>query len=177
MTETDVDRSEKQELVDSLQKTLQGSALVVVTEQKGLTVAEVTKLRGQMREVGAGFKVAKNRLARRALAGTKYEQLDLLFTGPTAIAFSADPVAAAKVAVAFAKGNDKLTIKGGSLGGQLLDQAGVQALASLPSLDELRGKIVGVLQAPAAKIAAVLQAPGSQVARVLQAYASKDDAA
>jgi large subunit ribosomal protein L10 len=172
-----VDRSEKQELVDTLHRTFTASGLVVVTRQSGLTVSEITDLRRKMRDVGAGFKVTKNRLARLALAGTAYEQLDPLFKGPTAIAFSVDPVAAAKVAVAFAKSNEKLTITGGSLGGQMLDLAGVQALATLPSLDELRAKILGVLQAPAAKIAAVLQAPGGQVARVLQAYASKDEAA
>ncbi len=166
-----MDRSEKQELVDRLHKTFQSSGLVVVTQQIGLTVSEVTDLRRRMRDVGAGFKVTKNRLARLALAGTAYEHLDQLFRGPTAIAFSVDPVAAAKIAVAFAKSNDKLTITGGSLGGQVLDLAGVQALATLPSLDELRGKILGVLQAPASRIASILQAPGSQVARVLQAHA------
>ncbi len=169
-----MDRSEKQELVSSLNRTFQASGLVVVTQQIGLTVKEVTDLRSRMRDAGAGFKVTKNRLACLALAGTAYEPLSTLFKGPTAIAFSRDPVAAARVAVAFAKQNDKLTIKGGALPGQVLDAAGIQALATLPSLDELRGKLIGVLQAPAAKLAAVLQAPAGQLARVFAALADKD---
>jgi large subunit ribosomal protein L10 len=167
----DVDRSEKQELVSLLHRSFQTAGLVVVTQQTGLTVAESTDLRRRMRDAGASFKVTKNRLARLALAGTAYEPLEQLFKGPTAIAFSVDPVAAAKVAVAFAKSNDKLKIVGGALPGQVLDAAGVQALATLPSLDELRGKIIGVLQAPASKLAAILQAPAGQLARVLQAHA------
>jgi large subunit ribosomal protein L10 len=172
-----VDRSEKQQLVTSLHQTLKTAELVVITQQSGLTVAEVTTLRRQMRQAGAGFKVTKNRLARLALEGTKFEGLKEMFTGPTAIAYSADPVAAAKVAVTYANSNDKLKIVGGAMGSQVLDPNGIKALATLPSLDELRGKIVGVLAAPAAKIAAVLQAPGSKLARVLNAYASKGDAA
>ena len=172
-----MDRSMKQELVETLQSTLQASNLVVVAELKGLTVAELTDFRRKMRAAGAGLKVAKNRLARRALTGTNYAQLDPLFRGPTAIGFSADPVAAAKVAVTFAKTNEKVTIKGGSMNGQLLDKSGVEALATLPSLDELRGKLVGLLVAPATKIAVVVQTPGGQLARVLNAYASKDKAA
>lgn len=171
-----MDRSEKQELVSSLNRTFQASGLVVVTQQIGLTVKEVTDLRSRMRDAGAGFKVTKNRLACLALAGTAYEPLNTLFKGPTAIAFSRDPVAAARVAVAFAKQNDKLTIMGGALPGQILDPAGIQALATLPSLDELRGKLIGVLQAPAAKLAAVLQAPAGQLARVFAAMADKDQA-
>jgi large subunit ribosomal protein L10 len=172
-----VDRSEKKELVASLHQLFVDNGLVVVTRQSGMTVAEVTDLRRKMQQAGAGFKVTKNRLARLALEGTRYEGLSSLFTGPTAIAFSADPVAAAKVSVTFANTNDKLTIVGGSMGGQLLDPNGVKALATLPSLDELRGKIIGVLQAPAAKIVGVLQAPAGQLARVFNAYASKDNAA
>lgn len=172
-----MDRSEKQELVSSLHQTLQASGLVVVTKQVGLTVAEVTNLRRQMREAGASFKVTKNTLARLAVAGTAYEPLSALLKGPTALAYSTDPVAAAKVAVAFAKSNDKLTILGGALPGQILGPEGIQALATLPSLDELRGKLIGVLQAPAQKVAAVLQAPAGQLARVLKAYADKDQAA
>ena len=172
-----MDRSEKQELVSSLHQTLQACGLVVVTKQVGLTVAEVTNLRRQMREAGASFKVTKNTLARLAVAGTAYEPLSSLLKGPTALAYSADPVAAAKVAVAFAKSNDKLTILGGALPGQILGPEGIQALATLPSLDELRGKLIGVLQAPAQKVAAVLQAPAGQLARVLKAYADKDQAA
>jgi large subunit ribosomal protein L10 len=172
-----VDRSQKEKLVASLHETLSGVSSIVVTHQTGLTVAEVTDLRRRMREAGAGFKVTKNRLARLALQGTPFELLSSMFTGPTAIAFSRDPVAAAKVAVEFANRNDKLVIVGGALGTQALDAAGVKALATLPSLDELRGKLVGLLQTPASRIAAVLQAPGSQLARVFSAYAGKGEAA
>ena len=172
-----MDRSEKQELVSSLHSALAGAGLVVVTQQKGLTVAETTNLRRKMRAEAASYKVAKNRLAKLALAGTPYENLGSMLKGPTALAYSADPVAAAKVVVEFAKTNDKLTIVGGSLGGQPLNEAGVKALATLPSLDELRGKLLGVLQAPAQKLAAVAQAPAAQLARVVQAYADKGAAA
>ena len=168
-----MDRSQKEALVTSLHDALSGTALVVVTHQTGLTVAEVTDLRRQMRAAGASFKVAKNRLARIALTGTKFELLSALLTGPTALAYSEDPVAAAKVAVEFANKNDKLKIVGGSLGELQLDAAGVKALATLPSLDQLRGKLLGLLQTPATRIASVLQAPGGQVARVLGAYARK----
>jgi len=166
-----VDRSEKQELVSVLHRTFQDAGLVVVTQQVGLTVSEATDLRRRMLDAGASFKVTKNRLGRLALAGTAYEPLEKLFKGPTAIAFSRDPVAAAKVAVAFAKANDKLTIVGGAMPGTVLDTAGMKALADLPSLDELRGKLLGLLQAPATRIAGVLQAPAGQLARVVQAYA------
>lgn len=172
-----MDRSEKQELVSSLHRTFQDAGLVVVTQQVGLTVSEATDLRRRMRDAGANFKVTKNRLARLALAGTAYESLDKLFKGPTAIAFSRDSVAAAKVAVAFAKSNEKLTIVGGALPGQILAAADVQALATLPSLDELRGKILGLLQAPATRIAGILQAPAGQLARVLAARAEQSEAA
>jgi large subunit ribosomal protein L10 len=168
-----VERSQKEELVATLQHALADTVCVVITHQTGLTVAEVTELRRQMRAAGASFKVTKNRLARRAIAGTKFEQLSPMFTGPTAIAFSRDPVAAAKVAVEFANRNEKLRIVGGSLGERQLDAQGVRSLATLPSLDQLRAKLIGVLQAPAARIAAVLAAPGSQLARVLDAYAKK----
>ena len=172
-----MDRTQKEQTIAALHQRLQGVQLVVITHQVGLTVAEVTNLRSKMRAAGASFKVTKNRLARRALVGTQFEKLDGLFKGPTAIAVSADPVAAAKVAVDFAKTNDKLKILGAGLGDQILDADGVKALATLPSLDELRGKLVGLIQAPATKIAGVLQAPGGQVARVLAAYAKKDEAA
>ncbi len=172
-----MDRSEKQRLVTSLHQTLKTAELVVITQQSGLTVAEATSLRRQMRQAGAGFKVTKNRLARLALEGTKFEGLKPLFTGPTAIAYSADPIAAAKVAVTYANSNDKLKIVGGAMGGQVLDPNGVKALATLPSLDELRARIIGVLRTPATRIAGVLQAPGAQLARVFTAYASKGDAA
>ena len=171
-----MDRSQKEKLVGSLQQSLADVACVVVTHQTGMTVEEVTDLRRQMRAAGASFKVTKNRLARRAFAGTKFERLSPMFTGPTAIAFSRDPVAAAKVAVEFANKNDKLQILGGGLNDQQLDAAGIKSLATLPSLDELRAKILGMLQTPATRVAQVLQAPAGQVARVLGAYAREGGA-
>ena len=172
-----MDRAQKEATVAGLNQTLGGVNLVVVTQQTGLTVYESMDLRRKVRAAGAGFKVTKNRLTRLALEGTKFQALQPLMTGPTALAFSEDPVAAAKVCVEFAKRNEKLTIIGGALGEQLLDVDGVQALAKLPSLDELRGKLVGLLQAPATKVAGVLQAPAGQLARVISAYGSQDEAA
>jgi large subunit ribosomal protein L10 len=166
-----VERTQKQRLVESLQQDLAGTACVVVTHQTGMTVAEATQLRRQMRAAGAHFRVTKNRLAKRALDGTPFAGLSALFTGPTAIAFSPDPVAAAKVAVEYANRNGKLTIIGGGLAGRVMDAAGVKELASLASLDELRGKLIGLLVTPATRIAGVLQAPAGQLARVLAAYA------
>ena len=168
-----MERSQKQALVATLHQDLSDTVCVVVTHQTGLSVAEVTQLRRQMRSAGASYRVTKNRLAKRAIEGTEFETLAPLFTGPTAIAFSRDPVAAAKAAVEFANRNDKLTIIGGGLSGQLLDAAGVKALATLPSLDQLRSKIIGLLNAPATKIAGLLQAPGGQLARLLAAHADK----
>ena len=150
---------------------------MVVAHYAGLTVAQMTELRRQMREAGASVQVAKNRLVKLALQGTDAEPISDLFAGQTLIATSGDPVSAPKVASEFAKKNDKLVILGGAMGTTILDTAGVNALATMPSLDELRGKIVGVLQAPATKIAQVLQAPGGQLARVFGAYAKKDEAA
>jgi large subunit ribosomal protein L10 len=172
-----VDRSQKEELVSALNQSFESANLVVVTLQSGLTVAEVSGLRAQMRAAGASYKVSKNRLTRLALEGTKYKALESLFTGPTAIATSEDPVAAAKVCVEFAKKNEKLTIVGGAMGDTVLDPAGIMALAKLPSLDELRGKLIGVLQAPATKVAGVVQAPASKLARVFSAYGSQGEAA
>jgi len=172
-----LDRTQKEELVASLNGLFQSTTLVVVTCPTGMTVAQATDLRRQMRDAGAGFKVTKNRLTRLALKGTRFEGLSELFTGPTAIAYSEDPVAAARIAVKFAEQNDKLSILGGGLGEKLLDQSAVSALAKLPSLDELRGRLVGMIQTPATRIAGVLQAPGGQLARVLSAYASKGEAA
>jgi large subunit ribosomal protein L10 len=168
-----VDRSQKQKVVDSLQQDLAATACIVVTHQSGLSVAEVTQLRRQIRSAGASFRVTKNRLVKRALTGTPFEALSALFTGPTAIAFSRDPVAAAKVVIEYANRNDKLTVIGGGLAGQQMDAAGVRELARLPSLDELRGTLLGLLQAPAARVARVLQAPAGQVARVVAAFAEK----
>jgi len=172
-----VDRSNKEKLVAALNASLSDTVCLVITHQAGLTVAEVTGLRRQMRDAGASFKVTKNRLARLALHGTKFEQLSPMFTGPTAIAYSRDPVAAAKIAVEFASKNEKLTIVGGALGSQQLDAAGIKTLATMPSLDELRGKLLGLLQTPATRIAGVLQAPAGQLARVLGAHARKGEAA
>lgn len=169
-----MDRGKKEALVAELRQTFDENELVVVTHQTGLTVAEVSDLRRKMREAGARFKVTKNRLAKLALKDTKFAHLSDNFTGPTAIAVSVDPVAAAKVAVEFANKNDKLVIVSGALGEKGLDAEGVKTLAKLPSLDELRGKIVGLLQAPAGKLASVTQAPAAQLARVFGAYAAKD---
>jgi len=164
-----VNRTEKAELIDTLHATFNEATTVIVTHQVGLTVVESSDLRGKMRANGAAYKVTKNRIAKLALKDTAYENLTDAFTGPTAIGTSSDPVAAAKVLVEFAKENDKLTIIGGAIGEQVLDKAGVEALAKLPSLDELRAKMVGLLQAPATKLARVAQAPASQLARVIQA--------
>ena len=168
-----MNRNEKAELIETLQSTLSEATAVVVTHQTGLTVAESSDLRGRMREAGAGFRVTKNRLTKIALQGTKYEDITDLFTGPTAMGTSADPVSAAKTLVAFAKENDKLTIVGGALDGKVLDKAGVEALAKLPSLDELRASLVGLLNAPATKVARVAQAPAAKLARVIQARADQ----
>lgn len=169
-----MDRAKKQALVTELQETFESNNLVVLTHQSGLTVAEVSELRKQMRDAGGSFKVTKNRLAKIALKGTKFEGLADSFTGPTAIAVSSDPVAAAKIAVEFANKNEKLQIVCGSLETEALDANAVKALATLPSLDELRGKLIGLIQAPATKIAGVLQAPGGQLARVFGAYGSSE---
>lgn len=172
-----MDRTEKEKLVASLKDLFEGTNLLVVAHQSGLSVAESTDLRNRMREAGASFKVTKNRLARLALDGTKFAELTPLFTGPTAVATSEDAVAAAKVAVGFAKDNDKLVIIGGALDGQVLDVDRIKALAALPSLDELRAKIVGMISTPATRIAQVLNAPAGQVARVISAYSEKGEAA
>ncbi len=165
-----MDRAQKKELVAELNRTFTETSVVVVTRNLGLTVAQSTALRVKMRDAGASYKVAKNRLARIAAEGTPYAAISDLLTGPTALATSPDPVAAAKIAVEFAKTNDKLEIVGGAMGDTVLDANGVKALAELPSLDELRAKIVGLIQAPATKIAQVVQAPAGQLARVFGAY-------
>lgn len=167
-------RGQKQEIVGDLHDVFASAGVVIVTHYMGLTVAEITTLRGQMRDVGASFRVTKNKLAQLSLAGTEYEGLGPLFSGPTAIGISNDPTAAPKVLSAFAKKNDKLKIIGGGLSGTVLDETAVKALAELPSLDELRAKIVGMLNTPATRIAGILQAPGGQIARVLSAHAAQD---
>ncbi len=171
-----MDRTEKREFVATLADVFAATSMVVVTQNKGLTVAEVTQLRARMRAAGATFKVAKNRLATLALDGTRFDGITPMLTGPTALAWSHDPVAVAKVAVEFARTNERLVLIGGALGIQTLNADGVRALAELPSLDALRGKILGLLAAPATRIAGVLQAPGGQLARVLGAYSAKDGA-
>lgn len=168
-----MDRAQKADTVAGLASTLAETSVVVVTRNHGLTVAQVNDLRNKMRAAGASFKVTKNRLARIAIEGTPYQALSDMLTGPTAFATSVDPVAAAKVAVAFAKTTDKFEVVGGAFGAQLLDVNGVKALAELPSLDELRVKLIGLLNAPATKIAQLSTAPAAKLARVVQAYADK----
>jgi large subunit ribosomal protein L10 len=171
-----VDRSQKRQITAALHEDLAATVCVVVTHQTGLSVDEATQLRRQMRAAGARYRVTKNRLARRAIEGTPFAALAPLFTGPTAIAFSRDPVAAAKAAVEYANRNNKLTVIGGGLSGQPLDAAGVRALATLPSLDELRSKIIGLLNAPATKLAVLLQTPAGQLARVVAAHSEQGGA-
>jgi large subunit ribosomal protein L10 len=164
-----MNRLEKAELVSLMRERLSSASLVVVTRQVGLTVAEVSDLRAKMREADSEYKVVKNTLAHIAVQGTSLEGLSSMFTGPMALAYSVDPINAAKVIAKFANTNDKLKIVGGVLNGQVLDEAGVKALATLPSLDELRGKLVGLVLAPATKLATLLQEPAARVARVIQA--------
>ncbi len=171
-----MDRSQKAESVASLNASIAEAGVVVVTRNLGLTVAQSTVLRGKVREAGATYKVAKNRLAKLAIQDTDYVGLDEFLTGPTALAVSADPVAAAKAVVEFAKTNDKLEIVGGSMGSLVLNADGVKALASMPSLDELRATVIGLVQAPATKIAQLATAPAAKLARVFGAYATKDAA-
>jgi large subunit ribosomal protein L10 len=168
-----MDRAQKTELVASLQQVFQTSNVVVVCHYAGLTVAQMSALRRQMRQAGASVQVAKNRLAKIALEGTDVSSISALMKGPTLIAYSGDPVAAPKVAADFAKSNEKLVILGGAMGKTALNPDGVKALATLPSLDELRAKLVGLIQAPATKIAQVVNAPAAKVARVFGAYAAK----
>lgn len=168
-----MNRAQKAEAVEALNQTFTGNGVVVVAEYKGLTVAEITDYRTKLRAEGGQFKVTKNRLAKIAAKGTDYEGLVEMFKGPVGIAYSEDPIAAAKVTYNFAKGNDKLVIIGGGMGAEVLDKAGVEALAKLPSLDEIRGKIVGVLQAPAQKVVGVLQAPARDLVGVTKAYSEK----
>jgi len=171
-----MDRSQKTDAVAQLNAVFNEVGVVVVTRNLGLSVAQSTDLRSKMREAGASYKVAKNRLAKLALKETQYEGLEEYLSGPTALAWSVDPVAAAKAAVDFAKSNDKLEIVGGSMGGQLLDEAGIKALASMPSLDELRGTLVGLVNAPATKIARVVNEPAAKLARVFGAFGAKEAA-
>lgn len=168
-----ISRAQKADTVQALNDMLKSNETVVVFQHKGLTVEEFTDLRVKSRAQGGSAKVTKNRLMARALAGTRFEQLEPLFKGTTAIVVSKDPVAAAKVTFDYAKDNDKIAIIGGAMGSKVLDKSGVEALAKLPSLDQVRGKIVGLLQAPATKIARVLQAPAQNVIGVLAAQGRK----
>lgn len=168
-----MDRTQKKEFIDTLNKSVAAASVVLVAHYKGLTVAEMTDLRVKIRNTGAGFKVTKNKLTQRALKGTKFEQISAMFVGPTAIAYSSDPVTVAKVITEFAKVNEKLVVLGGAFGDTMLDTKGIVNLSKLPSLDELRAKIVGLIQAPAQRIASILQAPGGQVARVIGAHSRK----
>lgn len=171
-----MDRTEKRAFVAELNEALSATSMVVVTRNAGLTVAEATELRRRMRAAGATFKVTKNRLTTLALDGTRFDGIKPMLTGPTALAWSTDPVAVAKTAVEFARTNEKFVLIGGALGAQTLDADGVKALAELPSLDELRARLVGMIKTPATRVAGILQAPAGQLARVLGAYAKKDEA-
>ncbi|MGB3021600.1 MAG: 50S ribosomal protein L10 [Methyloceanibacter sp.] len=172
-----MDRAEKREAVKALHDVFASTGAVVVAHYAGLSVSDMTKFRRDMRRAGGQVKVAKNRLVKLALEGTDAKGIAELLKGPTCLAFSADPVAAPKVAVKFAKGNDKFVILGGAMGTTVLDPQGVSSLANLPSLDELRGKLIGLIQAPASKIARVLNEPGAQLARVFAAYGNTSAAA
>jgi len=171
-----VDRTEKREFVASLGLVFAETSMVVVTQNKGLTVAEVSDLRRKMRASGSTYKVAKNRLAVLALDGTRFDGIRPMLKGPTALAWSQDPVAVAKAAVDYAKTNEKFVVIGGALGTQMLNADGIKALADLPSLDALRARLVGMIQTPGTRIAGVLAAPAGQLARVFGAYAKKDEA-
>ncbi|AZV38526.1 50S ribosomal protein L10 [Komagataeibacter xylinus] len=172
-----MDRTEKREFVASLAAVFAETSMVIVTRNDGLTVADVTDLRRRVRAAGATHKVAKNRLASLALAGTQFEGIKPLLKGPTALSWADEPVAVAKVLVEFAKTNDKLVLLGGSLGAQTLNVESIKALAELPSLDVLRAQLVGLISTPATRIAGVLQAPAGQLARVFGAYAKTGEAA
>ena len=169
-----MERTEKRDFVASLATVFADTSFVLVGRNAGLTVAAVDDLRRRMKANGATYKVAKNRLAMRALDGTRFDGIAPLLKGPTALAWSKDPVAVAKTAVEFAKVNDKFVILGGALGSQTLDLDGIKALAELPSLETLRARLLGMIQTPGTRIASVLSAPGAQLARVLKAYADKD---
>ena len=171
-----MEKAKKAEVVEELKGVFASSGSVVVAHYSGLTVAQLSDLRTRARKVGVSFKVAKNRLAMRALQGTPIEGISHLFKGPTGIAFSKDPVAASKVVVGYAKDNAKLVVLGGSVGTTALDAQGVQALATLPSLDELRGQIIGLVKAPATKLVSLMAAPAGQIVRLVDARAKKEAA-
>ena len=167
-------RSEKKTFVSELEKIYQDANSVIITHYHGLTVSQITNLRKALRENGASFKIVKNTLSKIAATNVKLTHDPEAFSGPTAIAYSKDPVAAAKGVVEFAKANDNLKVIGGIVNDKILNVGEVQQLAKLPSLDQLRGKIVGILQAPAANLARIVQAPAGSIARVVQAYSEKN---
>ncbi len=169
-------RAEKREVVSALHDVFAKTGVVVVAHYAGLSVADMTKLRSDMRDAGGRVKVAKNKLVKLALDGTDAKGISDLMTGPTCLAYSDDPVSAPKVAVKFAKGNEKFVILGGAMGATVLDAQAVNSLAELPSLDELRGKLIGLIQAPASKIARTVNEPGAQLARIFAAYGAKEAA-
>lgn len=168
-----MDRAEKKQCVDSLAAVFKTASVVVVAHYSGLNVPQMQELRKQMRAAGATARVAKNRLVKIAVQGTPAASVSELMQGPTLIAYSNDPVAAPKVAAAFAKDNNKLVILGGAMGATALSAEAVRSLATLPSLDELRARLVGLVQAPAAKIARLAAAPAAKLARVISAHAEK----
>lgn len=168
-------RERKEQEVEALKERFENNETVIITHNLGLTVAQMTELRNELRKEGATFKVTKNTLAKRAIVGTQFENISDMFSGPTGMAMSQDPVAAAKAVQKFAKDNKKLVILGGAMGTNVMDVKGIEQLSKLPSLDELRSKIVGVLKAPAQKVAGVVQAPAGQLARVVGAYAAKGE--
>ena len=169
-----MNRKEKENLVVSLNTAFEGMNLIVVTHYSGLTVGELTDLRSRMRDLEASFKITKNSLVRLALKGGKFDGLSSLFTGPTAIAFSDDPVSAAKITVQFANENSKLVVLGGALNGEILDVAAVKKLADLPSLDVLRATIIGLIKAPSTQLASVLGAPANQLNSLISQFSKKD---
>lgn len=172
-----MDRAQKQEMVTYLNGIFTGAGVVVVSHYSGMTVSEMSELRRRMGGANANLKVIKNRLAKLALAGTPYDGIANLLTGPVVIAYSADPVAAPKIAFEYSRSNEKFAILGGAMGQVILDRLGVELLAKAPSLDEIRATILGMISTPARRIATVLAAPGTQLARVLSAYAEKSEAA
>lgn len=171
-----MDRAGKAQSIEALQGVFDAAGAVVVTHYMGLTVAEMSDLRGRLRKEGAKLQVVKNTLAAKAMGGRAGEAGDALFKGPVAIAYAPDPVSAAKVTTEYAKGNDKFNVIGAVLGTTVLDEKGVSSLATLPSLDQLRASLLGLINAPATRIAGVLQAPAGQLARVFAAYADKEAA-
>jgi large subunit ribosomal protein L10 len=173
-SEQDVDRAQKRELVSTLNQAWKGTGVMVVAHYKGMTVTQMTEFRKRMKEAGGAVKVAKNKLARLALKDTDAEGISDLLNGQTCVAYSEDPVSAAKVSVKYSRENDKLVILGGAMGKTVMDVNAVKALADLPSLDQLRATLIGLIQSPATKIARVLAEPGSMLARVIQAQGAKD---